>query len=98
MDRLVSEKVSARLKELWEMNSAALRILPLYSEEQFDTNGKTQRLGIFRDTKSNGETLMVVQCKNTYFLGFGRMYVEGFVVDKSDQHREANEEDLWKYS
>jgi len=79
------------------MKSAALRTLPSYSEEQFDANGKTQRLGIYRETKSNGETLIAVQCKNTHFLGFGKMYAEGFVVDNLDQHREANEEDLWQY-
>ena len=98
IDEIVSRKVAARLKELQSLSASELRELPSYSAEYFEIGGKQQELGVYRETTPNGEMLIVVQCKNTRFLGFGYMFAEGFVVNSEGQLRVAEEELMWEYT
>ncbi len=98
IDKVVSEKVSLRLKELKSLNPNELHELPSYEGEHFEIGGKQQELGVYRVATPSDETLIVVQCKNTHFLGFGCMFAEGFVVNSSGQLREAEEELMWDYT
>ena len=97
IDEVISKKVDARLKELKSLPVNELLELPFYTPEKFEVGGKNQELGVYRDTKENGETLIVVQCKNTRFLGFGYMFAEGFVINSAGEFREAEEELMYEY-
>ncbi len=74
-----------------------LRGLPIYTPERFSVGDKTQDLGFYHDTTPKGEDIIVVQCKWHILLGYGHMFAEGFVLDKSDKIRDAEEELLWDY-
>lgn len=74
-----------------------LRRLPICTPEPFSAGGKTQELGFYHDKTPKGEDIIVVQCKRHIFLGYGHMFAEGFVLDKSDKIRNAEEELLWDY-
>jgi hypothetical protein len=97
IDEVISQKVDARLNELKSCSAEELRELPFYTPEKFEVGGKPQELGVYRDSKENGETLIVVQCKNTRFLGFGYMFAEGFVINSVGQFCEAEEELMYEY-
>ena len=97
IDQVISERVNLRIEELRALSPEEQRNLPTYTEERFEVGGKAQVLGIYRDTTSRGEVLIVVQCKNTRILGIGYMYAKGFVVNESGQIREAEEELMWDY-
>lgn len=97
IDKLISERVKLRVDELQQLSANELRELPTYSEERFEVGGKHQVLGVHRDLLENGEVLIVVQCKNTRYLGFGYMAAKGFVVSASGQLREAEDKLMWEY-
>ena len=54
-------------------------------------------LGVYRNLIQNGEVLIVVQCKNTRYFGFGYMFAKDLVIDASGQLREAEKELMWEY-
>lgn len=97
IDEAISQKVDARLKELKSHSAEELRELPSYMAEKFEVGDKLQELGVYRDSKENDETLIVVQCKNTRFLSFGYMFAEGFVINSAGQFREAEEVLMYEY-
>ena len=97
IDKVISERVNRRMEELRSLSPDELRKLPPYAEEHFEVGGKPQVLGVYRDPIENGEVLIVVQCKNTRYLGFGYMVAKGFVVNVSGQLREAEEKLMWEY-
>ncbi len=71
--------------------------MPSEHLENLDVGGKTLKLGTYRDPLPTGETLIIVQCKNERFLGYGNMIAEGVVVDKSGRKRPAEQELMWEY-
>lgn len=97
IDQEIYDKVRSRKLELMMSNPTELRKLPLWTPEPFSACGKSQIFGVYHDTTSEGEDLFVTQCKRHVFLGYGHMFAEGFVLDSSDQTRDAEEELMWDY-
>jgi hypothetical protein len=74
-----------------------LRKLHPWTPEPFSACGKSQVFGVWHDPTVEGEDLFVTQCKRRIFLGFGRMFAEGFVLDAEGQTRDAEDEQMWDY-
>jgi hypothetical protein len=97
IDKIVSEKVCARLEALRNQGADALRALPSEDVEELEISGKKLNFCTYRDQLENNETLIIVQCKNTRYLGYGHMFAEGLVVSSSGDIRNAEEKLMWEY-
>ncbi len=98
IDREVLRSVALRSQELRKHSIKELTSLPGYTSEKIDIEGNSQELGIYHQKIENGESLIVVQCKNTLFLGIGKMYSKGFVISPSGEIRDAEEELMWEFT
>lgn len=74
-----------------------LRHMPEFTAESFTACGKPQQATVFHHQTPTNEDLYVVQCKREILLGYGHMFAEGFVLDHSDQLRDAEDELMWDY-
>lgn len=97
IDQEIYDKVISRKQELMKTDPKELRELPLWTTEPFSACGKEQVFGVWHDKTPKGEDIFVTQCKRTIFLGFGHMFAEGFVLNSSDEVRDAEEELMWDY-
>ena len=97
IDQEIFNKVASRKSELMLLPPAQLRSFPEYSDESFSACGTAQVLGIWHHKVSLDQDIFVVQCKRYIFFGYGHMFAQGFVLDSSDNLREAEEELMWDY-
>ncbi len=97
IDQAIYEKVTRRKNQLMVLAPDQLRLLPEYSPEEFTACGKKQGLGIWHHKAPLHEDIFVVQCKRYILFGYGHMFAEGFVLDSSNNIREAEEDLLWDY-
>ena len=97
IDALVLDEVRNRIRDLRGLDAQDLRTLPRESVENLCFGGKSLTVCTYRDPLKNGECLVIVQCKNTRFFGYGKMMAEGIVVGESGEKRNAEEELLWEY-
>ncbi|SFC05561.1 hypothetical protein SAMN05660479_01004 [Microbulbifer thermotolerans] len=78
-------------------NLEEIKNLPPESVEDIKIGSKRLTICTYKDELPNGEILVIVQCKNTRFLGYGNMFAEGFVVSESSEKRKAEEILMWEY-
>jgi len=97
IDDIVFEKVISRIEEIKKFSVEVLLSLPPINLEQIEVGGKTLDFCTYRDLLANGETLIIVQCKNTRFLGYGKMFAKGLVIDANKAVRDAEQELTWEY-
>jgi hypothetical protein len=97
IDKLVSEKVHSTIESLKSKGARSLRELPAESIEELEVGDKKLTFCVYRDQLQNSETLIIAQCKNTRFLGYGKMFAEGIVVNEAGNIRDAEEKLLWEY-
>ena len=97
IDKAVLEEVQARIRRFMETDATELLSLPSESVEDLKVGGKSLKLWTFRDPLPDGENLIIVQCKNDRFLGYGVMLAEGIVVDENGRKRPAEQELMWEY-
>jgi len=97
VDDKILEIVHSRILDLKKLDLGDLLNLPPYAEEEIEALGKLENLGVWHTPTQTGEDLIVAQCKNTKFLGAGTMVAVGFVVSKTGEIRDAEDELMWDY-
>ena len=97
INKIVSEKVHITIEALKNKEAQELRELPAETIEELEIADKKLTFCVYRDKLKNNETLIIAQCKNTRFLGYGKMFAEGIVINESGAIREAEEELMWEY-
>jgi len=102
IDLKIADVVKSRKETLRTRDAQTLRALPSYSSEELSIENRTFTIGIYRETISPDENLIVVQCYNQkskfLWMTAGTMHAEGFVIQADGSLREAEDKLLWDYT
>jgi len=90
--------VSEKLEILKAKSHNELVALPNQCSESVNANGKSITLTVWHDVLASKEHLIAVQVYKPGFLGFGRMYADGFVVNSRDERRELTQDEWAEFS
>jgi hypothetical protein len=87
-----------RVKTLRELPLSTLEALPEYQGAAVELGGREQIVATWRQTLSDGRTLIVVQAKHDIAFGVGFMHAVGFVVTPAGSVEDPEEELMWEYT
>jgi hypothetical protein len=87
-DTEYSQAVHAEKDRLFGLSNAELLALPQYSTVERTVSGVQLSVGIYHQSHKEGFEVFVAQAKRDILLGYGHMFVEGFIL-RSDGSRGA---------
>ena len=93
----MKELVSSRLSELQTKPFAELSKLDEHESERIQEKGKKIHISIWTDKIGDNALQVVVQAYRPLFLGFGKMYAQGFRINKSNEVSVLQAEDLYDF-
>lgn len=91
----LSEKYISELKK---KSFAELFQLENYQGEKVIHNGKSFTVAVWKDTISSDELRVVVQIYRYWFLGIGKMYADGFKINKENALSTLTKEELYEFT
>lgn len=93
----MKELVSNRSLKLQAKSFSELAELNEYESERVKESGKTIHLSVWTDKIGEDELQVVIQAYRPLFLGFGKMYAQGFRINKSEEIKILQSEDLYEF-
>jgi hypothetical protein len=87
-DTEYSQAVHAEKDRLFGLSNAELLALPQYLTVERTVSGVQLSVGIYHQSHKEGFEVFVAQAKPDILLGYGHMFVEGFIL-RSDGSRGA---------
>ena len=87
-DIAYSQAVHAEKERLFGLSDADLLALPDYSAAERTFAGVRLSLGVYHHSHDEGFEVFVAQAKRESVLGYGHMFVEGF-IPRRDGSRDA---------
>jgi hypothetical protein len=90
--------VATYVSELKGKSFSELSKLDDYQGKKIKSGGKTYVLSIWKETIEKREIKVVVQVYRYWFLGVGKMYAEGFIVNVDGEITNLSRENLYDFS
>lgn len=87
-DDTYTRAIVAEKERLLELSDQELRGLPEYATREINLDGLSLSLTTWHQSHSEGFEVLVAQAKRYIFLGYGHMFVDGFIL-RADGKREA---------
>jgi len=94
----MDNNVTRTIERLKTVGFTGLLALPPYSDEVVRSGRAKKKIGIWKEQESSDRLKIVVQAYRHYFLGIGRMYAMGFVIDSNDRTTDLTPEQIYEYS
>lgn len=97
-DSIYSSVVSSERERLFGLSDGELRSLPEHSSREVIVEGLTISLSTWHQPHPEGFEAFVAQSKRYIFLGYGRMFVEGFILRANGQREPLPDDVYYAYA
>jgi hypothetical protein len=98
IDLLISKVVGERLHAVSHKTFDELSKLPEMSSEELVFRSRKVTVSVWHDVLRSGDHRIVVQAYRRGWLGIGRTYAEGFVVNSREEKRALAPAERWPFT
>lgn len=97
-DSIYSSAVAAEKDRLFGLSDEELRGLPGHSSREMNIEGVTVSLSTWHQPHPEGFEVFVAQAKRYIFLGYGHMFVDGFILRANGKREPLPTEVYYEYA
>jgi hypothetical protein len=97
-DIAYSQAVHAEKERLFSLSDADLMSLPEYSAVERTVAGVQLSVGVYHQSHEDGFEVFVAQAKRQILLGYGHMFVEGFILRRDGSRAALPDHVCYEYA